>query len=194
MSDEMNRMVNYIKYGLSLKTTSADGREYFLVGINFSKKWQIVEPSPESGVSCVVGNDGESQFYYFAPIECGVNAIFNCIDETIRYNEDVEKKITLLRQRISELQELFAEKPYEWLTNLQFVYQPPKKEKRGRPRKEKTTYEHTTEETVVEDESMEDTESNEIVEETPENEIVEIGNNKEEANEIDKKISALLGK
>ncbi len=195
MGSEMNRMMNYIKYGLSLKTTSADGHEYFLVGINFNKKWQIVEPSPETGVSCVAGNDGESEFYYFAPIECGVNVIFDCIDDTIHYNEDVEKKIALLREKVAELQELFAEKPYEWLLNLQFVYKPAKKDKskRGRPKKEVIKTELPNEE-VVKTETKEETHIDEEVEEPIENKPIETGNNKEEASEIDKKISALLAK
>lgn len=191
----MDRMVNYIKYGLSLKTTIADGHEYFLVGISFDKKWQIVQPSEESGVSCVAGNDGESQFYYFAPIECGLNAIFDCIDETIHYNEDVEKKVNLLREKVLELQELFAEKPYEWLVNLQFVYEPPKKEKskRGRPKKETTTPEPVIEEST-ETEKETETQINETLEEIVEDKPIETGNNKEEASEIDKKIAAALGK
>ena len=195
MGSEMNRMMNYIKYGLSLKTTSADGHEYFLVGINFNKKWQIVEPSPETGVSCVAGNDGESEFYYFAPIECGVNAIFDCIDDTIHYNEDVEKKIALLREKVTELQELFAEKPYEWLLNLQFVHKPGKKDKgkRGRPKKEVIKTELPNEE-VLKTETKEEMHVDEEVEEPIENKPIETGNNKEEASEIDKKIAALLAK
>lgn len=195
MGSEMNRMMNYIKYGLSLKTTSADGHEYFLVGINFNKKWQIVEPSPETGVSCVAGNDGESEFYYFAPIECGVNVIFDCIDDTIHYNEDVEKKIALLREKIAELQELFAEKPYEWLLNLQFVYKPAKKDKskRGSPKKVAIKNELANEE-LPETEIKEGKHIDEEVEEPIENKPIETGNNKEEASEIDKKIAALLAK
>ena len=195
MGSEMNRMMNYIKYGLSLKTTSADGHEYFLVGINFNKKWQIVEPSPETGVSCVAGNDGESEFYYFAPIECGVNAIFDCIDDTIHYNEDVEKKIALLREKVAELQELFAEKSYEWLLNLQFVHKPAKKDKskRGSPKKPPIKNELLNEE-IPETKIKEGKHIDEEVEEPIDNKPIETGNNKEEASEIDKKIAALLAK
>ena len=192
MASEMNRMINYIKYGLSLKTTTADGREYFLVGINFDNKWQIVEPSEETGVSCVAGNDGESQFYYFTPIENGVNVIFDCIDETIHYNEDVEKKLNLFKVKVAELQELFATKDYDYLSHLQFTYELPKKGKRGRPKKEEPIEEpvETVEEHPIEVKEGPVEVNEPIVEDKP----VETGNNKEEASEIDKKIAALLGK
>lgn len=207
MGSEMNRMMNYIKYGLSLKTTSADGHEYFLVGINFNKKWQIVEPSPETGVSCVAGNDGESEFYYFAPIECGVNAIFDCIDDTIHYNEDIEKKITLLREKVAELQELFAEKPYEWLLNLQFVYKPAKKErvkKSAEPRNVKKTkrINEKLQNNDLDEKMMDvarhtsnlDTFTDPKEDFVGSEKTVETGNNIEEANEIDTKIAAALEK
>lgn len=179
-ADFQDRMLKYSKYGISIRTTEAEGKEYYLVGVTFKPTWKVVTPENSDKVYCVPATDGEGMFYYFGEVETGIGYIFDCIDETIHYNEDVEKKIVLLREKVRELQELFANETYETLSTLKFVTEQPetKKSKRGRPPKKQAEQNKTEEKETM-------------IEETKEEEVVQ-GQNVEEASEIDKKIAAAL--
>lgn len=190
-----DRMMKYIKYGLTIKTTTADGKEYNLVGINYKQSWDVVEPSKDSGVFCMPDKNGAGMCYYFSETKNGVGCIFDSIEDTIHYNEDVEKKVNLLRAKIGELQELFANESYEDLTMLRFVIdkEKPKKQKTKKQQPEKKVEEHNTEHESVKGEEPIDSNGGEVVVNMEDTHVV-TGNNKEEANEIDAKIARALGK
>lgn len=194
MDSFQKRMMTYVKYGISIRTTSAaDGVEYYVVTINFNPKWNVVKPSDET-VNCVSQTESGA-YVYFTEVNNGIDAVFDAIDDTINYNEDVEKKITLLRQKISELQELFANETYENLQRLTFVIQDGAK-KRGRKPKQQEVVEEVKEE--VKDDITNCDNIQEIPVETVEEETPKIdtntGENVEEASDIDAKIAAALGK
>jgi hypothetical protein len=190
-----DRMMKYIKYGLTIKTTIADGKEYNLVGINYKPSWDVVEPSKDSGVFCMPDKNGGGMCYYFSETKNGVGCIFDSIEETIHYNEDVEKKVNLLRAKIGELQELFANESYEDLTMLRFVIdkEKPKKQKTKKQQPDKKVEEHNTEPESVKREEPIASNDVEVVVNMEDTHVV-TGNNKEEANEIDAKIARALGK
>lgn len=186
--------MTYVKYGISIRTTSAaDGVEYYVVTINFNPKWNVVKPSDET-VNCVSQTESGA-YVYFTEVNNGIDTVFDAIDDTINYNEDVEKKITLLRQKISELQELFANETYENLQRLTFVIQDGAK-KRGRKPKQQEVVEEVKEE--VKDDITNCDNIQEIPVETVEEETPKVdtntGENVEEASDIDAKIAAALGK
>lgn len=199
-TDFQAKMLKYIKYGISMKTTAAEGVDYFLVTITINPKWKIVEPSDGKGVSCVYDNSNNGTVYYFTPIENGMDVIFDCIEETIQYNEEAEKKVELLKEKIYELQELFVKESYDYLKNIEFTYVPPKK-KKGQSKKNGsveskevvTVQEETTpivkpvEEEVTVVENVDRRDKFEVKPNKTEN-------NQQEANEIDAKIAAALGK
>lgn len=194
MDSFQKRMMTYVKYGISIRTTSAaDGVEYYVVTINFNPKWNVVKPSDET-VNCVSQTESGA-YVYFTEVNNGIDTVFDAIDDTINYNEDVEKKITLLRQKISELQELFANETYENLQRLTFVIQDGAK-KRGRKPKQQEVVEEVKEE--VKDDITNCDNIQEIPVETVEEETPKIdtntGENVEEASDIDAKIAAALGK
>lgn len=194
MDSFQKRMMTYVKYGISIRTTSAaDGVEYYVVTINFNPKWNVVKPSDET-VNCVSQTESGA-YVYFTEVNNGIDTVFDAIDDTINYNEDVEKKITLLRQKISELQELFANETYENLQRLTFVIQDGAK-KRGRKPKQQEVVEEVKEE--VKDDITNCDNIQEIPVETVEEETPKVdtntGENVEEASDIDAKIAAALGK
>lgn len=194
MDSFQKRMMTYVKYGISIRTTSAaDGVEYYVVTINFNPKWNVVKPSDET-VNCVSQTESGA-YVYFTEVNNGIDTVFDAIDDTINYNEDVEKKITLLKQKISELQELFANETYENLQRLTFVIQDGAK-KRGRKPKQQEVVEEVKEE--VKDDITNCDNIQEIPVETVEEETPKIdtntGENVEEASDIDAKIAAALGK
>ena len=175
------RMLEYAKYGISMRTTSdANGIEYYAVTIAFNPKWDVVEAQDEK-VRCVSqSNNGE--YVYFTEVSNGLECIFSSIEETIEYNEDVEKKIQLLREKIGELQELFANETYEKLQYLTFVISEPTK-KRGRKPQPK----NEPVETKGEENKKDETQTQVEKEETPTE-----GENKAEASDIDAKIAAAM--
>lgn len=194
MDSFQKRMMTYVKYGISIRTTSAaDGVEYYVVTINFNPKWNVVKPSDET-VNCVSQTESGA-YVYFTEVNNGIDTVFDAIDDTINYNEDVEKKITLLRQKISELQELFANETYENLQRLTFVIQDGAK-KRGRKPKQQEVVEEVKEEVkddITNCDNIQETPVETVEDETPKIDT-NTGENVEEASDIDAKIAAALGK
>jgi len=175
------RMLEYAKYGISMRTTSdASGVEYYVVTIAFSPKWDVVESQDEK-VRCVSqSNNGE--YVYFTEVTNGLECIFSSIEETIEYNEDVEKKIQLLREKIGELQELFANETYEKLQYLTFAISEPTKKRGRKPQSKNEPVEPKDEEKKEE----------ELQSQEEQKENTTTGENKEEANDIDAKIAAAM--
>ena len=68
--------------------------------------------------------------HYIALIDqINIDDIFKCIDETINYNKDLEKKLALFKEKTKELQEIFAREEYNKLTTIKFTFPPQKKSK-----------------------------------------------------------------
>lgn len=180
-------MLEYVKYGISIRTTNdAGGVEYYVITVTFNEKWNVIEPQDER-VRCVCQTESK-EYVYFTEIENGIDIIFDSIDATIAYNEDIEKKLKLLREKVVELQELFANETYETLQHLTFVIgEQPKK--RGRKPQQKKDTPQDKEEPQNEPEKTAVVQSQEEAKETPAE-----GKNKAEANDIDAKIAAAMNK
>ena len=112
----------YAKYGISLCTSTNNGVEYYMVTLTFGKKWavQMPEDTPEQKVMCAkVREDGT--YCYMTETRNGLEPVFVMIDKTISYNEELEKKVELLKVKAEELKEIFATKNYDELLRLRFV-------------------------------------------------------------------------
>lgn len=124
--DFQQKMIEYAKYGISVRTSSNNGAEYYMVSLTFGSKWKVQMPSDNEGekVMCVkIKEDGT--YCYMTEITNGIQPIFELVDETIRYNEELEKKVELLKAKAEELKELFATKTYEELLALEFTFKNP---------------------------------------------------------------------
>lgn len=116
-------MVKLAEYSVGCRIM--DG--YFLINITYDSNWNVIPPENEkiefaqkNGVS-----------YYMAMInEVSFDEVFNSIRETIDYNVDLQKKVTLFKSKVDELQEIFAKEDLETLRTITFEYTPKKKEKR----------------------------------------------------------------
>lgn len=82
--------------------------------------------------------------------------IFSFIDEIISTNKSVRLKMDLLKIKINELKELFANTPFDELLNLKFVIDKQEEPKKKRPYHKKPKKTDEVEETVT----MDDTETN----------------------------------
>lgn len=119
-------LTNYAKYGISLCTSQSDGVWYYMVTLTYGKKWTVQLPpeEPKQKVMCAkVREDGT--YCYMTETNNGLDPVFELIDNTIQYNEDIEKKVELLKVKAEELKELFANCTYDELLMLKFVIEKP---------------------------------------------------------------------
>ncbi len=136
----------------------------FRLSVQFKKNWKPILPEDKD----VVGykyDETINRHLYASMIE-DIEKIFDLIDETVSVNKEMEKKVSLYKEKVKELQELFlSDIPYEKLAYLKFVFE---EQKKGNKKKKKATL------------TEEDTEDTQI-----------IGEVKEES-DIDKKINEVL--
>lgn len=66
--------------------------------------------------------------YYCAPAnKVSFEEVFKSINDTIEYNMDLERKVQLFREKVNELQTIFAEEDIDVLKTITFKYKKPKK-------------------------------------------------------------------
>ena len=117
-----------------------------IVKVKFPPKWSVF-PSEDNEIKPANG-DVEGVYFYYGDSEKGVKLedIFNLINKTIAMNKSVVLKIELLKTKIAELKELFANTSLEELKTLKFVFDKPKKKRNyKRKNKEEITEENNDE-------------------------------------------------
>ena len=117
-----------------------------IVKVKFPPKWSVF-PSEDNEIKPANG-DVEGVYFYYGDSEKGVKLedIFNLINKTIALNKSVVLKIELLKTKIAELKELFANTSLEELKTLKFVFDKPKKKRNyKRKNKEEITEENNDE-------------------------------------------------
>lgn len=108
-----DNLKEFAPYNIDFKINN----EWFVVGVEFNKSWQIIMPQNKQ-IEHVEKSD---RHYYCAPLsDVNFDEVFNCIRDTISYNKDMEKKVELFQQKIKELQELFSILEYDELCTIEF--------------------------------------------------------------------------
>ncbi len=168
---ELNeRLSGLSRYNMSLNTCNGS----FIVTIAYPNGWVVLKPKNKE-ILMSQSEDTSSIFYYLTPCTNNVNIIFDCIDETVAYNSEVEMKVELFKKKVAELQDIFASETYSDLENIQFVF--PKKKK---IKKKKSNTDDT--------ETPQDIPNNETIQNVlPEEKPSEQTNNSDPS-ELDKKI------
>lgn len=172
------KLIQLSEYKCSFKYVDS----YFLVSVTYPESWSII-PSEDRSIE-VAEENGVT--FYAAPIETDIEVAFTLIDDTISYNLDVEKKMSLLKYNIGKLQELFAEKDLEELETIEFVFKTQKEKTMQPKKKQRKPYTRKKKEIVVDEVSSEkenDTfggyeESNDALYEETKNDSVILTNNK----------------
>lgn len=115
-------------------------KEYYHVSVKFEDGWTVVEPENEY-IHVEQRND---TYHYMGKIgSVSMEDIFNAIDETVKFNKDLEMKVELFRKYTKELEQLFSTEKYEVLKTLTFNLRKPKKKQ---IKKEKETTDNKEEE------------------------------------------------
>lgn len=127
------------------------------VRVQFPKGWGCSELTEYNFNVKSVTDEIPGYFYFFANMEIGFDKIFDAIEFNIQFNEEAQAKVSLLREKIEELKDIFENEDINVLRTLEFKY------KKKKPKSIKT------QKTVTE-------ESKEIVEPVSETPILEENN------------------
>ena len=168
--DLQEKLIELSGYGVTFNVANNN----FVIKIKYDDNWSIIQPEGND-IAFYRDESNNSVYYYVAPITVSIDKLFSAIDETIEYNQELELKVKLFREKMTELQELFTKESLEVLKTLEFKV----KKKRDKIKKSKQT--EIEEEVSEENESVKDAEKEDTVEE-------------EKESEIDKKISELIKK
>lgn len=124
---------------------------YYHVSIKFENGWDVIIPENEN----IYVEERNGIHHYIAETDAvSVNEIFNCIEQTIEYNKDLQRKLELFRQKTIELQEIFSNETYEKLKTIEFTF--PRQKKTSKKNKTKKKEEKALEENVDKTETIAD--------------------------------------
>ena len=119
-------LTNYAKYGISFRTSQNEGVDYYMVTLTYGKKWTVQMPPEQQAQQVMCAKIREDGTYcYMTEMQNGLEPVFALIDGRIQYNEELEKKVELLKVKAEELKELFANRTYKDLLLLKFVIETP---------------------------------------------------------------------
>lgn len=131
------------------------------VRIQFPKGWGCSELTEYNFNVKSVTDEIPGYFYFFANMEIGFDKIFDAIEFNIRFNEEAQAKVSLLREKIEELKDIFENEDINVLKTLEFKY---KKKKPKTIKVQKTDTEESKEfiESVSETQILEENNQNQI--------------------------------
>ena len=171
--DLQEKLIELSEYNVNFNVANGN----FVIKVKYNDEWSIIKPD-NNDIAFYRDENDDSIYYYIAPITISLDKLFLAIDETIEYNRELELKVELFRNKMAELQEIFAQESLDVLNTLEFKVKKKKKKKK----KEKNIKENDD---IINNNVLENKdESNDNVENT---EVKE-----ENVSEIDKKISELI--
>ena len=174
--DLQEKLIELSEYNVSFNVANGN----FVIRIKYNDKWTIIKPD-NNDIAFYRDENDDSVYYYVAPITISIDKLFLAIDETIEYNRELELKVELFKNKMAELQEIFAQESLDVLNTLEFKI----RKKKDKTKKEKNMKEKDD---VVDDKTQEN--KDEPNEEAEENTEIK----EEKVSEIDTKISELLKK
>ena len=156
MQDRINNLQPYFK---EMQVNAANGIIY--ITIQFPKGWACSEVTEHNFNVKTVHDNETGLFYFFAEMSCGFDKIFDAIEYNIKFNEEAQAKVNLLRGKIEELRTIFETEDIEVLKTLEFKYKK-KKVKEVKPKKEKQKQENELENQITDESTLECVNTNEL--------------------------------
>ena len=125
-------------YFQSMNVAAEDNLIY--VRVQFPKGWGCSEVTEYNFNVKSVKDEIPGYFYFFADLEVGFDKVFDAIEYNIKFNEEAQAKVALLREKIEELKEIFENEDINVLNTLEFKY---KKKKNINKKKTQTNVRET---------------------------------------------------
>lgn len=119
------KFVSLSEYNIGFQTYKGN----FVISLKYPDNWAVIEPTDKS-IQFMRDEGTAGVYYYVVSIEGGeekLNCVFDAIEETIMYNKELQEKVELLNNKITELRDLFVEYPIDKLRNLEFTFKKQKK-------------------------------------------------------------------
>lgn len=105
-------------YFCSMNVAAENGIIYVLV--QFPKGWGCSEITEYNFNVKTVRAEEPNCFYFFADLETGFDKVFDAIEYNIVFNEEAQAKVSLLREKIEELKNIFENEDINTLKTLMF--------------------------------------------------------------------------
>lgn len=117
------------KLGSYFNSMNIEGEnDIIYVRVCFPKGWVCSEVTEHNFNVKAVKDEVPGYFYFYTETQCGFESLFDAIDYNIKFNQDAQDKVNLLRIKIEELKNIFEEEDISVLRTLEFKYRK-KKEK-----------------------------------------------------------------
>lgn len=126
--DVKERIEKVKPYFRGMQVENIEEQNIIYVIVQFPPKWIIDDEIPNKyGVSIAQGNN-LGEFYFCVEMEKGFDVVFDAIESNITKMLTAQERAQLLKQKVTELQELFMDETIsiETLRTLEFSYKTPK--------------------------------------------------------------------
>lgn len=132
--------------------------EGLIVKVVMPERWKVYGSADER-IKVAPSDTKMGEYYFYANSnDTTYDEMFDLVEEVIKVNEETALKLKLLKDKIEEMKELFADNEYSKLMTLKFVMQeeekPKNKKRGGRKKKEENAFEkpiETPQETIAEE-------------------------------------------
>ena len=114
----------------------------------YNPDWSVLMPENKD----IYVEERNGVHHYIALVDnINIGDMFKCIDETINYNKDLERKLILFKEKTKELQDIFSKEEYDKLKTLEFRFPPQKKTKKTTKKKTEIKVNETNSVSVTEE-------------------------------------------
>lgn len=104
IKERINKIHNYFK---EMQIVTVDGEQIIYISVLFPNGWVIDDKIEEKFNVTVNEGTQPNEFYFATEIDNGEDKIFDAIEYTIEKMQDAIERAQLLRNKITELREIF---------------------------------------------------------------------------------------
>lgn len=117
IQERINKLGEYFK---GMQVSAENGIIY--VTVQFQKGWACSEVTEHNFGVKAVQDETPGIFFFFTDMEVGFDKVFDAIEYNIKFNEEAQAKVNLLREKIEELRTIFENEDIDTLKTLEFKY------------------------------------------------------------------------
>lgn len=112
-----NRFISFEKLSPSIEFYGGKT----IVSVIYRNGWRVLKSNNEK-IKIAGDEENEMKYFYYADADIDINLIFDEIENTIKFNSEIEDKKNLLIEKINELKEIFETEDLSVLKTITFKY------------------------------------------------------------------------